>query len=79
MENERFSFRGATIEGTRAGASFTIEPTGDGCRVSFEEDLELPGVKGKIIEALFLKRAKLKNIEAALQSLKRAIETNLSA
>ena len=79
VENGRFSFRGTSKEGMEAEGTFTIELTGEGCTVSLEEDLELPGVKGKIIGALFLKKAKLKNIEAALQSLKRAIETNLSA
>ncbi len=79
VENGRFSFRGTTEEGMKAEGTFTIEPTGEGCRVSFEEDLELPGVKGKIIGALFLKKAKLKNIEEGLQKLKGAIETNLSA
>ncbi len=79
VENERFSFRGASKEGTKAEGTFTIKATGEGCRVTFEEDLELPGIKGKIIGGLFLKKAKMKNIEESLQNLKRAVEMNLSA
>ena len=74
VENERFAFRGATKEGMNAEGTFTIEATEEGCRVSFEEDLELPGVKGRIIGALFLKKAKIRNVEESLQNLKEAIE-----
>lgn len=76
VENERFSFKGTSKEGMKVEGIFTIEPMGEGCRVSFEEELTLPGVKGKIIEALFLKKAKMKNIEESLQKLKEAVETN---
>jgi uncharacterized protein YndB with AHSA1/START domain len=75
--NERFSFRGTSKDGTKAEGTFTIEPTAEGRRVAFEEDLELPGVKGKIIEVLFLKKAKMKNIEESLQKLKKAVEESL--
>lgn len=74
VENERFAFRGATKEGMKAEGTFTIEATEEGCRVSFEEDLELPGTKGRIIGALLLKKAKTKNIEESLQNLKNAVE-----
>jgi uncharacterized membrane protein len=79
VENERFAFRGTSKEGTKAEGTFTIEPTAQGCRVTFEEDLELPGVTGKIIGALFVKKAKMKNIEDSLQRLKTAAEESLSA
>jgi len=74
VENERFAFRGETEDGTKAEGTFTIEATEEGCTVSFEEDLELPGAKGRIIGALFLKKAKTQNIEESLQNLKKAIE-----
>ncbi len=79
VENERFAFRGTSKEGTIAEGTFTIEPTAEGCRVAFQEDLELPGVKGKIIGALFLKKAKMKNIEESLQELKKSVEESLPA
>ena len=75
-EEERYSFRGTSREGMEVEGTFTVEPKGRGCRVSFEEELTLPGVKGKIIEALFLKKAKMKNIEESLQKLKEAVEKN---
>jgi len=76
VEQERYSFRGTSKEGTEIEGVFTLGPTAEGCRVSFEEELTLPGIKGKIIEALFLKKAKMKNIEESLQKLKEAVETN---
>lgn len=65
--------------GIKAEGTFTIEATEEGCTVSFGEDLELPGAKGRIIGALFLKKAKTSNIEESLQNLKKAVETNLPA
>jgi len=78
VENKRFAFR-ATSKEVKAEGSYTIEPTEEGCRVTFEENLELKGIISKIIGALFVKKAKTKNIEESLQNLKEAIETNLSA
>ena len=65
----------ALENGTQGEGKFSIAPTDKGCRVDFEEDLELPGVRGKIIGALFLKKAKTKNIDQSLQRLKEAAET----
>lgn len=77
VENQRFSFRG-TSKDVKAEGTYAIEPAGEGCRVAFEENLELRGITGKIIGALFVKKAKTKNIEESLHNLKKAIETNLS-
>ncbi len=73
VENQRLAFTG-TAEWAEAEGVYTIEPKGDKCTVTFEETLELKGVTGKIISALFLKKAKKKNIEESLQSLKKALE-----
>jgi hypothetical protein len=74
VENAKFSFRGSSRDGTQAEGTFSLDATIGGCRVDFEENLELPGVKGKVIGALFLKRAKTKNIEECLLRLKEAAE-----
>ncbi len=76
VENERFSFRGSSNEGTEAKRAFSIESTERRARVKPQEDLELPGAKGKIICALFLKNAKTKSIEESLQMLKKLVETD---
>jgi hypothetical protein len=77
-ENERFLFRGPSEERTKASGKFSIAPTDKGCSVDFEEDLEMPGARGKIIAGLFRKKAKTKNIEECLQSLKEPAEKTAS-
>lgn len=62
---------GALVCGCRSAAS------GVECMISFAESLRLPRFRGKIIEALFLEKAKQTNTDESLQYLKRAVQKAL--
>ncbi|MCK4637231.1 MAG: SRPBCC family protein [Methanomicrobia archaeon] len=75
IENKRFAFRITSKEvDIDAEHSYTIEPTEKGCRVTFEEDIELGGVAGKIVGPIFAKRAMKKHREEMLEILKDSVE-----
>lgn len=73
VENERLASKG-TAEWVEAEGVYTIGSKGEKCTVTFEEPLELKGITGKIISALFVKKVKKKNIEESLHNLKKALK-----
>ena len=74
VENKKLVFK-AISEEIEAEGCYTIEPTEGGCRVTFEENLELKGAVAEIVDPLFLKKVKQENIEEGLKNLKKNIET----
>ncbi|MEA1993707.1 MAG: SRPBCC family protein [Euryarchaeota archaeon] len=74
-ENERVVFGIKSEEGdVRAKRSYTLRPTERGCRVILEEDLELKGLIGRILGALFAKKKLIKYREYMLMDLKEVVE-----
>ena len=74
VENKKLVFK-AISEEIEAEGCYTIEPTERGCRVTFEENLELKGAMAEFVDPLFLKKVKQENIDKGLKSLKKNIAT----
>ena len=64
----------------KASLTETITPTGDGCRVDFEVDYDLPlGILGEIADKLIVEKKNEDTAEQILTKLKALCEGTLSA